>query len=117
MIPSTTTDDPTVLPTFENRLAAYLHAHGVDLQPGEFVVREARLIRRLAGLGLDDQTRAAVLACAEENPVLLLGDEWGPAPFTQVDWSAVFPKTPDLSGDGSQVEALPASAGHRNSAA
>lgn len=117
MIPPLQTDDPIALPTFENRLSANLHAHGVDLPPGEFVVREARLIRELAGLGLDDQTRAAVLAFVEEHPQLLLGDEWGPAPFTQVDWSLVFPKTTALACDSSQAEAQTTPVGHRNSAA
>ncbi|MFN8463899.1 MAG: hypothetical protein U0X20_00050 [Caldilineaceae bacterium] len=117
MMTSTSTDDLTALPTFENRLSAYLHAHGADLPLGEFVVREARLIRELAGLGLDDQTRAAVLAYVEENPQLLLGDEWEPAPCTQVDWSLVFPKTTDLACDSSQAEARPTPVGHRNSVA
>lgn len=85
MIIPLSTDDPIALPTFEYRLSSYLHALGVDLPPSEFVVREARLIRQLAALGLDDQTQAAMLACLEENPQLLLGDEWGPTWFTEAD--------------------------------
>lgn len=85
MIPFTVTDDSDVLPTFENRFSAYLHAHGVDLPPGEYVVREARLIRWMGWMGFDDETRAVVLACVEQNPQILLGDEWGPTPFTEMD--------------------------------
>jgi hypothetical protein len=91
MIAPTTTDDPVALPTFENRLSAHLHAHGVDLPPGEYVVREARLIRLLAGLGFDEETMAEILAFVAGYPQLLLGDEWGPAPFTEVDGSPARP--------------------------
>lgn len=84
MITPTTTDDPADLPTFENRLAAYLHAHGADLPPGEYVAREARLIRLLAGLGLDKEEAAEILTFVEQHPQLLLGDEWKPTPFIEV---------------------------------
>lgn len=54
------TDETFILPTFENRLTSHLHSHGIDLEPGEYLVRQARYTCRMAGLDLDDDTRAAV---------------------------------------------------------
>lgn len=86
-------DDTAALPTFESRFSSYLRPHGVDLSPGEFLVREARFLRCLAGTGLDAATLAERLAFVEEHPQLLLGDEWGPTPFVAVDWEQVFPRS------------------------
>lgn len=67
-------DDTAILPTFENRLTAHLHAHGIDMAPGEYVVRQARCMRRLAGLGFDAETLKAAPAFLDRHPELL-GDE------------------------------------------
>lgn len=84
-------DDTCILPTHENRLTAYLCANGIDLSPGDYLVRQARCVRWLAGLNLDAETLAARLAFVDQHPQLLLAEEWGPAPFVEVDWSLVFP--------------------------
>ena len=74
-----TTADPFILPTFENRLTSHLCSHGIDMAPGEYLLRQARYMRRLAGLGFDAETLAATPAFLDQHPELLLGDEWGPA--------------------------------------
>ena len=73
------TDDTTTLPTFDNRLTAYLHAHGIDLEPGEYLVRQARYMRRLARLGYGPETLEATPAFLDRQPELLLDDAFGPA--------------------------------------
>ena len=68
------TDDPAILPTFENRLIAHLHANGIDMAPGEYVVRQARCMRRLAGLGCDAETLRAAQAVLDRQRELLPGE-------------------------------------------
>jgi hypothetical protein len=66
-------------PTLENRIAALLHAHGIDMERGEYVVRQARYMRRLARLGYGPETLEATPAFLDRQPELLLDDAFGPA--------------------------------------
>lgn len=73
---------PPALPIYENRIAAALHAQGVDLAPAEFLVRQARYVRKSAAECAGQKDSAArlaqKLAYMEAHPQCLLGDEWGP---------------------------------------
>jgi hypothetical protein len=74
------TEETFILPTFDNRLTAYLHAHGIDMAPGEYLVRQARYMRRLARLGYGPETLEATPAFLDRQPELLLDDAFGPVP-------------------------------------
>lgn len=78
------TDETFIFPTFENRLTSRLLSHGIDMSPGDYLVRQARYMRRLAGFGFDVETLAATPAILDRHPQLLLGDECGPA-LVQID--------------------------------
>jgi hypothetical protein len=79
------TDDPPALPTFDERLKAWLFLHGVTLTPAEYLVREARCIRHLAAHYAGKQDGAARLAReiarVEAHPERLLDDRWAPQPL------------------------------------
>jgi hypothetical protein len=72
------TDGTTILPTLDNRLTVYLHAHGIELEPGAYLVRQARYMRRLVRLGYGIETLEATPAFLDRQPDLLLDDEFGP---------------------------------------
>ena len=77
------TGDTPILPTLKNRITANLHAHGIDLMPREYIVRQARYMRRLARQGFDAETLAATSTFLDQHPQLMLGAELGPASQTQ----------------------------------
>jgi hypothetical protein len=88
-------DETVTLPTFENHVAALLHAHGIDMEPGEYVVRQARYMRRLARLGYGPETLEATPAFLDRQPELLLDDAFGPAPVAGNTPALPIPDVPD----------------------
>ena len=69
-----TIGETAALSTSDNRLIAHLHAHGIEMEPGEYVVCQARDTRRLARLGYGPEALEATPAFLDRQPELLLDD-------------------------------------------